>query len=383
MDKKIKFIIIGLGGVLFIIIFMYLQALMAKQALERQKTKLIAENTSLAQKAEESLRNVKRLDERLGAVNRDLEKALQEKEEFQKKVDLLTKEKEELAEKLKTKKEEPVITREEPKPTVTEDTYWAGVLKAKTDLELQVSDLREELKNMQINYEQLQREKGLLDLDAKNLNREKQDLQRQLEYNQKMFDNAFKELVTEKNDKKQIQDVLKSLKSENAILRRQLRSISTRKMDLERKISDLQKENTTFKDRFTQMDTLLRDRTLEMENLREELESGLTRQTENKESVELPAIVVRPSQISGKVGPPQQAQTAPLLSGKILAINKENKFVIIDLGQDHGVKIGDTFGVSRADKPIANIEVIQTRKEISACDIRSETAPINVGDIVQ
>jgi hypothetical protein len=154
-------------------------------------------------------------------------------------------------------------------------------------------------------------------------------------------------------------------------------------MDLERKISDLQKENTTFKDRFTQMDTLLRDRTLEMENLREELESGLTRQTENKESVELPAIVVRPSQISGKVGPPQQAQTAPLLSGKILAINKENKFVIIDLGQDHGVKIGDTFGVSRADKPIANIEVIQTRKEISACDIRSETAPINVGDIVQ
>ncbi len=97
---------------------------------------------------------------------------------------------------------------------------------------------------------------------------------------------------------------------------------------------------------------------------------------EEKESVELPTIVVRPQ-------PESSAQESKEVSGNILAINKDNSFVIIDLGLDTGIKVGDTFQVQRDNKFIATIEVIQARKNISACDIKKETEPIKVGDSVR
>jgi hypothetical protein len=68
------------------------------------------------------------------------------------------------------------------------------------------------------------------------------------------------------------------------------------------------------------------------------------------------------------------------LVGKILAINRDNNFVVIDLGTSVGIKPGDKFQVYRDDSVIANLEVIQTREKISACDIKRETSPIKVGD---
>ena len=56
--------------------------------------------------------------------------------------------------------------------------------------------------------------------------------------------------------------------------------------------------------------------------------------------------------------------------------------MVIDLGQDSGIKLGDTFKVYREDKTVATLEVIQARQSISACDIKEEIRPIEVGDIV-
>jgi hypothetical protein len=58
--------------------------------------------------------------------------------------------------------------------------------------------------------------------------------------------------------------------------------------------------------------------------------------------------------------------------------------VIIDIGEEASVKVGDALRVyGKDDKPAADIEVIQTRKDISACDIKREYAPVCVGDIVK
>jgi len=94
--------------------------------------------------------------------------------------------------------------------------------------------------------------------------------------------------------------------------------------------------------------------------------------------VELPAIVVRSAASAEKAK--AQIQEFP---GKILAVNLESNFVVIDLGSSSGVKVGDLFGVYRDTKSIGTISVIQTRASISACDIKKMSTMLGIGDQVK
>jgi hypothetical protein len=131
---------------------------------------------------------------------------------------------------------------------------------------------------------------------------------------------------------------------------------------------------------------MLTEKISQIESLKEQLDAirvgakgEAVPQLPKKESVELPPIVVRPAPKEE----PAIEEPAVALEGKILAINKDNNFVIIDFGSDAGAKVGDAFQVYRDGKAIANIEVIQARRNISACDIKRESASIKIGDIVK
>jgi len=98
-----------------------------------------------------------------------------------------------------------------------------------------------------------------------------------------------------------------------------------------------------------------------------------------KGSVELPAIVVRSL-------PPSEEKVKTESSssiGKVLAVNPDSNFVVIDLGVSSGVKAGDTFNVYRDGKSIGLIEVIQTRGNISACDIKKKNTVLKIGDSIK
>jgi len=258
------------------------------------------------------------------------------------------------------------------------------VLKAKTDLELQLNNIRNDLKNVQITNEQLTREKNAFDLDVRNLSREKEDLKRQLDYNQRLMDSIAQEVVRERNDKFKIQEMLQPIKNENAILRRQLRSLITRKINLERKVQKLQEDNTSLERRFNEMETMVKDKVDKISELKKQVDSGpavsvkpaVSRSGDG--SVELPPIVVRPQAEA-------IADEPMTYSGRVIGINKENNFVIIDLGEEHGIKNADTFQVYREHdaKAVATIEVIQVRQSISACDIKRQVMPIKVGDKIR
>jgi hypothetical protein len=66
-----------------------------------------------------------------------------------------------------------------------------------------------------------------------------------------------------------------------------------------------------------------------------------------------------------------------------VSINKENNFVIIDLGQNSGVNIGDRLSVYRGDTYVGELEIIQVRTDISAADIKKQSMPIQAGDSVR
>ncbi len=285
MTEKIKFIItIGLVGILATSVFINYQTFNAKKAIERERDQLKNENDTLAMKIEEVTRERKQLQDKIGALNNDLNNVSQEKEDIQKRYELIVKERSELTEKL-----------------------WA-----------------------------VQSDNKRLYEDLSGLTQEKQELEQK-------FDEG-----------------LAPLKKDNVILKRQLKSLVERKINLEKRLNELS-------------------------NLSKATESaGSPTETDEskKEFIELPPIVVR-SQTTAPA--PEKKSAKDNSKGAILDINKENNFVVIDLGQNSGIKVGETLSVYRKDidKAIAAIEVIQVRNTIAACDIKKEAAPIQIGDTVR
>ncbi|HNX82233.1 MAG TPA: hypothetical protein PKL77_08825 [Candidatus Omnitrophota bacterium] len=392
MDQKIKFVLIALGGIIILLIASLFMNFNSKMEVERERDSLKKENTSLVAQVNEFIQSKQQYEDKLNALSSEMDKTRLERDELQKKYDIIDKAREELTAQLKQAKEKskqsPVVA---PQPQFTytpgtsqaEDAYWANVVKAKTDMEFQLESIRGELKNFQIANEQLQRDKSGLELEVTNLSRERQELKRKIDYNQKIMDSVAQELVREKNDKFQTEDSFKTIKNENQLLRRQLRSLNDRKVVLERRMMELLEKNNGYENRFGEMDTMLRDKMSQIDMLKKQVyatKEGKTSMGGAKDdSVELAPIVVRPS-----LEAPSAPVAAATSGGRVLAINKENNFIIVDIGEDAGVKVGDVLQVLREGKQTASLEVIQVRKSIAACDVKKGSAAIlKVGDIVK
>ncbi|MGA2774955.1 MAG: hypothetical protein ABSE81_02700 [Candidatus Omnitrophota bacterium] len=389
MEQKIKFIIIGLIGFSVICLFLFLSTLNSKQLLIHERNDLKTKNTSLNANIDKLQDNLREYDKKMASLNKDMEQAVQEKSDLQAKYSEVAKSRDDLAAKLKELQARPAEVKQEPvEAPQTNDAYWASIIKAKTDLEFQINSLRDELKNIQISNESLSREKSALELELNNLKHEREDLKRQLDYNQKLTDSISQELVREKNDKSQIEDSFKTLKNENTVLTRQIRTLNSHRTELEKKIEQLQEGKAAVERRVNEMESILTDKMGQIDNLKTQIDavrSGkpLDAPQGKGESVELPAIVVKPSsQVINQVNM-QNTHLEERRTGKILAVNRDNNFVIIDLGQASGIKTGDKLKVYRADKNIGYLEVIQVRQDISACDIKKENAALKIGDIIR
>jgi septal ring factor EnvC (AmiA/AmiB activator) len=386
MEQKAKLIIVGLAIFTLVCLFLFIQASSGKQNLIRERNDLKAENLTLNAKVEKLTSAIRGYETKITSLNQDFENITAQREELEKKYAAAVNEKENLDRKLRElASSQETLAQREAVPQ-TDDEYWAGILKAKGDLELQLSSLRSEFKSLQITNEQLQREKESFGLDLNNLKRENEDLRRQADYNQKLMDSIAQELVREKNDKAQVQNNYKMVKSENSLLTRQVQSLNSRKISLDKKIKELGEGKDSLERRISEMEKMLSSGVAQMDNLNSsDIKSGASSEAVNKgskrESVELPAIVVRP-QSEGMAGKATSAPGAGLAS-KILAVNRDNGFVIIDSGQDAGLKIGDSFKVYRGERPIASIEVIQVRRNISACDIKREAETVKIGDVAR
>ena len=70
-------------------------------------------------------------------------------------------------------------------------------------------------------------------------------------------------------------------------------------------------------------------------------------------------------------------------SGKIIQVNPEWEFVVVDLGW-HTVDIGDVLGIYRGDQLIAKVKVERVQEQVAAASILPEyrTAEIAVNDRV-
>jgi len=391
MEQKIKFIIIGLVGFCIICLFLFMQAASQQQRLLRESNDLKTENAALVGKASKLEKDLRETQDRIGSLQAERDKGAEELNELQRKLDTVSRSRDELAEKLKQRHQEaqqaaavPVVEQAQQQAQAPQNTdaYWGTVLKSKTDLEIQLSSIQVELRNLQISNEALQREKSVLELDITSLRNDKKDLLRQLDYNQKLLDSMSQEVVRERNDKVAIQDSFRTIRAENSVLSRQLKSLVSRKEVLDKKVVELQGGKSTAEKRLNEMETMLTDKISKIDALKNELDDIKSGRAADdnlpKKAVDLPAIVVRSASPGEKSS--AQIQEYP---GKILAANLDSNFVVIDLGSAAGVKVGDTFNVYREARSIGSIGVIQTRASISACDIKKMNTFFRVGDQIK
>ncbi|MDP2921968.1 MAG: hypothetical protein Q8O12_06375 [Candidatus Omnitrophota bacterium] len=73
--------------------------------------------------------------------------------------------------------------------------------------------------------------------------------------------------------------------------------------------------------------------------------------------------------------------------GKILAVDRQNDLVVINLGSTNNLKNGDKLGIYRGDSLIANAQLVKVQDKISAAMVLSEAntkgAIVEVNDIVK
>jgi chromosome segregation ATPase len=382
-----------------------------KLAVEKDKVQEIAslqkEKKLLSAQLQDIEQENKEAKEKAASLNADMESLIAEKTGFQEKYDVVSMERDNLMAQIKqlnnelaSEGKEKVVTgkarspkQEPPSATPQDEYYWAELLKKKTELELQLENVGNELKTAKLNNEQLQSNINLL-------GRDNEKLKGEIEYNKKMVDKLSLEVTRERKDRLQIQESLKSLKSENESFREKIGDISARKVELEESVKDLSSRNSELEASLTKMETFVKQKLSQIDGLMEDLDinqkDSEQRQNQVQErqvqqnrvgekpesaepkrgSVQLQPIIVRPQ--GGRF-----KKEAPTRKASVLLINKANNFAIINLGETAGIKIGDSLRVYNSRREvIANLAVISVRENISACDIKPQNAPIAVGDSV-
>lgn len=79
------------------------------------------------------------------------------------------------------------------------------------------------------------------------------------------------------------------------------------------------------------------------------------------------------------------APAAAKKEGKVLAVNDEHGFVVVDLGKNDGIKPGAVFTVSQDGASVATLNILEVRDVMSACNVQNLSSghKIRIGDPVK
>jgi len=168
-------------------------------------------------------------------------------------------------------------------------------------------------------------------------------------------------------EKKAKQDALDELQQVKADLDQQ----KSLRSDLESKLSQSQKDVVKA---LAQLKDLESKRS-QLETKLKDLEAKAQQPQAQNQGVELGTIVVgaegaaSPSQ--GGVAAGQSKAAPTVLEGKVLVVNKDYNFVVINLGSKDGVNAGDVFNLYHNNNYIGDIKVEKIHESMSAADFTS------------
>jgi hypothetical protein len=232
------------------------------------------------------------------------------------------------------------------------DRFLSGLLKEKVALEVELKRFKDELGPKDLEIERLRQESKDLDFRFSRSEEKKEALEQKLKDSTRVAEILSRDLLKEKDRTRRDRDEAGDMRVENRLLKAKM-------VDLEKDLAYKNQEIDKLK--------------LAFEHKRRDVSEFRAEAYHAPGEVELPRIILegqdygRDSRISS---PLERMEKRPGLQGRIVTVNREHNFVVIDLGSNDGIDKGTRFDVYRGDKAFGSIEVMQTRKGISACDIR-------------
>jgi len=366
---------------------------------EAQAKKMSGERQTLNDQLQDAQSTKSKLQKQFSDLNNQVSQLTGDRDNWKNQVETLRRERDELMVKLQEKPKEVIVEKEVIKeiPAAAsasvavdgQDEYWASVLKEKASLELQIDELKNELSSATVGVEELKKTNSDLNMELSLLKSEKEEIARKIKYSEDLANTLSIDLAREKNDKRFLSDRQEKLREENLSLRSQVKEFSAAKIALEKSITRLKEDKQKIEQKLAETESVIQNRIDEVLEIKTSLDKKLrpsssTSSPQSKE-VELPPIIVSASSSGREMPSPAMGDGGfrAGINGRVVSINEENNFIITDLGENAGVRIGDRVSVYRGEQYIAGVEIIQVRKDISAADIKQKGARIKVGDSVR
>lgn len=403
-----------------------------KKALEQEKINLESQlkqaqdaQAGVQKKLDEAKEQAAKIDSKVNSLNIQISDLSRERDDWKKRVEDIKKERDnamtklqEVTSQLSAQESElqearTTLTETAAQPSITPpvdagDDYWAGVLRQKASLEVKLGELQDQLSKNAAEVADLKKKSSDLELELAGLKSEKMDVDRKLKFSEDLASNLSLELARLKNDRRMGNDQLEQIQRDNDDLRAQVKSLMSSKVALEKSITHLMENKSAVESKLDETKNLIEGKIEEIVKLKESIDQSL--KTESKQA-QLKPMIDDLLQMKGKID--QKYQDAPSWSkevelqpiivsaqgpvvqpsggggsysgfqGHIVTVNESNNFVVLDIGESSGLNMGDQLRVFHGTKVIAELKVIQVRKEIAAADIMEKTSPIQVGDLVR
>jgi chromosome segregation ATPase len=278
------------------------------------------------------------------------------------------------------------------------ENYWAGIIKQKAALELELQKVKEELSASNVQIAELKKGASDFEMELGRLKNEKEAIVRKIKYGEDLADNISVELARARNEQKLSQDRSDQLLAENQQLRMDIKQLTTTKVSLEKSIANLSEEKNSIEKKLVETENVIQGRIDEIWQIKKDIDSRIDAPqpaARASQEIELAPIVVSAKKNASAAPQAKQAAKQPAkqaerpaaaskrLQGSIVSVNEDNNFVIVDLGERSGIKVGNAFKVYHNGTQVGAVEVIQVRQDISAADIKQKTAPFSVGDTVR
>lgn len=258
---------------------------------------------------------------------------------------------------------------------VESDEFTAGLLKDKTFLEVELGRLKDSLAPKDLEIEDLKAENRDLSVKLSRFEEERDVLEEKVRDSGVVAEILSKDLLREKAKAEKDKADFEKAKIDNRFLKTRIAELEkntvsfdkllAEKDDLKLKIASLEKDLEYKNQEISGMETALNSRERKAEEYRAEA-------YHSPQEVNLPPIVLERARHGEDKVPTSSfdwMNKDSNLKGRIVTVNREHGFVVIDLGKQRNVEIGTMFDVYRGSTLIGRLETIQCRQRISACDI--------------
>lgn len=267
----------------------------------------------------------------------------------------------------------------------TNEKYVAQLLREKTALEVGIDKLKADLSRHSLEIVDLKQANENLRMDLDAIQQEKQSVADDIEEKEEMVNRLSLELARAKNDKQFAARKVDQLTKRNMRLRQDLKQLAAAKMALEKSVVQITQEKDGMNRKLEQAEAVLQNKIGEVWDIKDSLDRSFNVVKEKPKAaneVELSPIIVN-AQGAAPAVPADMRTAKPGFEGKVMSVNEQNNFVIVDIGEKRGLRAGDTLGVYRGVDYIARLEVLQVRPDIAAADLKEQSAQVKVGDTVR